>query len=44
MQCEVEVGRQEEAGHERVVGWNIAAMTEEDGKAAEKLLMELPKE
>jgi len=40
----VEVDRQEEAGHERVVGWNIAAMTEEDAKAAEKLWMELAKE
>jgi len=39
----VEVDRQEEAGHERVVGWNIAAMTEEDAKAAEKLWMKLGK-
>jgi hypothetical protein len=41
---EVEVDRQKEAGHERVAGWNIAAMTEEDAKAAEKLWMELAKE
>jgi hypothetical protein len=40
----VEVHRQEEAGHDRVVGWNLAAMTEEDAKAAEKLWMELAKE
>jgi hypothetical protein len=44
IEWEVEVDRQEEAGHERVVGWNIAAMTEEDAKAAEKLWMELAKE
>jgi len=41
---EVDGDGQEEAGHERVVGWNIAAMTEEDVKAAEKLWMQLPKE
>jgi len=40
----VEVDRQEEEGHERVVGWNMAAMTEEDAKAAKKLWMELAKE
>jgi len=33
----VEADRHEEAGHERVVGWNLAGMTEEDAKAAEKL-------
>jgi len=44
IEWEVEVDRQEEAGHERVVGWNLAAMTEEDAKAAEKLWMELAKE
>jgi len=44
IEWEVEVDRQEEAGHERVVGWNLAAMTEEDAKAAEKLWMELVKE
>ena len=43
IQWEVEVGRQEEPGHERVVGWNLAAVTEEDAKAAEKLWMELAK-
>ena len=30
MQREVEADRQEEADHERLVGWKIAAMTEED--------------
>jgi len=44
IEWEVEVDRQEEAGHERVVGWNIAAMTEKDAKAAEKLWMELAKQ
>jgi hypothetical protein len=29
----VDVDRQEEACHERVVGWNLAAMTEEDSVA-----------
>ena len=43
IEWEVEVDRQEEAGHERLVGWNLAAMTEEDGKAAEKRWMELVK-
>jgi len=37
MEWEVGVDRQEEADHERVVGWNLAAMTEEDAEAAEKL-------
>jgi hypothetical protein len=40
----VEVDRPEEAGHERVVGWNLAAMTEEEAKASEKLWMELAEE
>ena len=35
--------RQEEAARELVVGWNLAAMTEEDVKAAEKVWMELAK-
>jgi len=35
---------QEEAGHERVGGWKLAAITKEDAKAAEKLWMELAKE
>jgi hypothetical protein len=41
---EVEVDRPEEAGQERVVGWNLAAIIEKDMKAAEKLWMELLKE
>ena len=44
IEWEVEVDIQEEAGHERVVGWNLAAMTEEDAMGAEKLWMELAKE
>jgi hypothetical protein len=40
----VDVDRQEEVGHKQVVGWNIAAMTEDDAKAAEKLWMKLAKE
>jgi hypothetical protein len=44
IEWEVEVDRQEEEGNERVVGWNLAAMTKEDAKAAEKLWMELVKE
>jgi hypothetical protein len=43
IEWEVEVDRQEEAGHERVAGWNLAAMTEEDAKAAEKRWMEVAK-
>jgi len=40
----VEALRQEEAGHDSVVGLNLAAMMEEDAKAAEKLSMEQVKE
>jgi len=40
----VEADRQEEVDHEQVVGWNLAAMREEDAKAAEKLWRELAKE
>jgi len=40
----VEVDWQEEAFHERVEGWNIAAMTEEDVESAERLLMALANE
>jgi hypothetical protein len=40
----VGVDRQEEADHERVVGWNLAAMTEKDVEAAGKLWAELSKE
>ena len=38
------VDRQKEADHERVVGWNLAAVTEKDVEAAEKLWMELVRE
>jgi hypothetical protein len=41
---EVEVGQQEEAGQETVIGWNLAAMTKEDAEAVETLWMELVKE
>jgi len=44
IEWELEVDRQQEVGHERVVGWNLAAMTEENAKAAEKLWTELEKE
>jgi hypothetical protein len=44
IEWEVEVDRQEKAGHERIVGWNLAAMTEEDMKPVEKLWMQLAKE
>jgi hypothetical protein len=37
IECLVEVDRQEEAGEERVVGWNFLAITEEDAKATEKI-------
>jgi len=40
----VEADRPEEADHERVVGWYLAAMIEEDVEAAEKLWTELVKE
>jgi len=40
---EVGVESQEEADHEWVVGWNSAAMMEEDAEAAEKLWMKLAK-
>jgi len=44
IEWEVGVDRQEEADHERIVGWNLAAITEKDTEAAEKLWMELAKE
>ena len=44
IEWEVGVDRQEEADHERVVGWNLVAMTEKDMEAAEKLWMQLAKE
>jgi len=44
IQWEVEAARQEEAGHERVVVLNLAAMKQKNMKAAEKLWTELEKE
>jgi predicted GNAT superfamily acetyltransferase len=43
IEWEVEVDRQEEADHKRVVVWNTAAVTEEDTEVAEKLQAELVK-
>jgi hypothetical protein len=37
IEWEVDVETQEEADHERIVGWNLPAMTEEDEEAAKKL-------
>jgi len=36
IEWEVEADWQEEADHERVVGWNLASTTEKDFEAAEK--------
>ena len=44
IEWEVGVDRLEEVDHERVVGWNLLAMTEKDAEAAEKLWKELVKE
>jgi len=41
---EVEVDRQEQADHERVVEWHFAAMLEEDIEAADKLWTEQARE
>jgi len=41
MEWEVGVDRYDEADHGRVVGWNLRAMMEKDGEAAEKLRMEI---
>jgi hypothetical protein len=43
-ECEVEIDRQKEADNERVVRWNLAAMTEENLEAAEELWREVAKE
>ena len=40
----MEVARWKEVGQEMVVGKNLAAMTEDDAKAVEKLRMDLGKE
>jgi len=44
MEWEVAADRQEEADQKSVVGWNLAAMTEKEVGAAEKLWTELAKE
>ena len=44
LEWEVEADRQKEADHEKVVGWNSAAMTDKDLEPAEKLWMDLAKE
>jgi len=41
IEWEFSVNKQEEADHVQVVGWNLAAMTNEDEKAAEMLWIEL---
>jgi hypothetical protein len=41
---EAGVDRQDEADHERGVGWNLEALTQTDAEAAEMLWMELAKE
>jgi len=38
------VDRQEEAGHKRVIGWDLATMTEMDAEAAKTLRTELAME
>jgi hypothetical protein len=43
IEWEMEADGQQEAEHERVVGWNLAGMTEEDLEAAEEILRELAK-
>jgi len=44
IEWEVGIDRQEEADHERVVGWNLAAITEKEVEAAGKPWAELAKE
>ena len=44
IEWEVEVDRQMEADHERVIGWNLLVMMEKDAEAAEKLWTKLGKE
>jgi hypothetical protein len=41
IEWEFSVYKQEEADHVQVIGWNLAAMSKEDEKAAEKLWKEL---
>lgn len=44
MEWEMGVDIQEKADHKSLVGWNIAAMTEQDFEAAENLWIALPTE
>jgi len=44
LKWQVDVGRQEQVGHERIVGWGLYSMTEEDTKPAEMLWMDPAKE
>jgi len=44
IEWEVNVDKQEEADHVQVIGWNLAAMSQEDKEAAEKLLKELERD
>ena len=44
IEWEVEADRQEEAKHERVAVWNLAAKMEENAEVAEKLWTEIAKE
>ena len=41
IEWEFSVDKQKEAEHVQVIGWNLAAMSKEDEKAAEKLFKEL---
>jgi len=41
IEWEFSVDKQEEADHVQVIGWNLATMSKEDEKAAEKLWMKL---
>lgn len=43
IELEVDADRQEEGDHDRVVGWNLTVMTEEDPEAGEQLWAELAK-
>jgi len=44
IECKVDADTQEEADHDKVVGWNLSAMKVEDVEAAEKRWTELAKE
>jgi len=44
IEWEFNVDKQEEADHVQVIGWNLAAMSQEDEEAAEKLWRELERE